>query len=376
MNVLDTLLMIGYLTTPPAVVGVSLSEYWAWVRYLHAISQNGKLELSKEFASLDAHQKTILSDDFGMGFSMQWLQTKLDLHPACDGRYFIDFVAAAVGASSKRVSKRGPSKSPDFVALDTAGRWHIIECKGTQSGEGYRKTQFGHPGLGRGVAATGAIAQKHTISFPPNVAGQRLACGLSIALEDSGEASSLLIVDPDGDEEFAVGEQSLIYAKDAVLRSSTARALRLSGFIASSSIIAAPRGLTVGSRPTTGIAEERRREAIDQKLNSARVELENSTLRSIDTLHGENMRGREATIDLPKSILVGSREVRSVKVRQSFNSRILADLIGTSLGETPLSQIDGPLVEELDRLKVVSDDRHARLQLGNIFVSELELIST
>ena len=38
LNINSMLLMIGYLTTPTSVTGVSLTEFWAWVRYLAAIT--------------------------------------------------------------------------------------------------------------------------------------------------------------------------------------------------------------------------------------------------------------------------------------------------------------------------------------------------
>ncbi len=53
------LLMIGYLTTPAATTGVTLSEFWAWVRYLAAITPgDAEMKLTHSFAELDAHQKT------------------------------------------------------------------------------------------------------------------------------------------------------------------------------------------------------------------------------------------------------------------------------------------------------------------------------
>lgn len=42
------LLMIGYLTTPVASTGVSLSEFWAWVRYLAALSS--QLDMASQIA--------------------------------------------------------------------------------------------------------------------------------------------------------------------------------------------------------------------------------------------------------------------------------------------------------------------------------------
>lgn len=43
---------------------MSLSEFWAWVRYLHAVADDPDLRLTPTFFELEAHQKTILSDDF------------------------------------------------------------------------------------------------------------------------------------------------------------------------------------------------------------------------------------------------------------------------------------------------------------------------
>jgi hypothetical protein len=89
------------------------------------------------------------------------------------------------------------------------------------------------------------------------------------------------------------------------------------------------------------------------------------------------MRGREATIDLPKPVFVGTREVRTVKVRQGFNSRALEELLAAGLGDEPLSHIDGGLFAKPnpdDRLIVTSDDRHAQLRIGHLFVSEIEFV--
>src|SRR5687767_7973616 len=57
VNIPALLLMIGFLTTPSHASGVSLSEFWAWVRYLHAVSFDPELRLSRAFFELDAHQK-------------------------------------------------------------------------------------------------------------------------------------------------------------------------------------------------------------------------------------------------------------------------------------------------------------------------------
>ncbi len=142
INIPQLLLLIGYLTTPSHAFGTSLSEFWAWVRYLNAVSDDPDLRLTREFADLDAHQKTILSDDFGMGVPIYWLRERLSLELIVDGRYFMDRLCPVSGANVGGQPKQGPRKAPDFVARDTSGTWHVIECKGTQSGEAYRNPRL------------------------------------------------------------------------------------------------------------------------------------------------------------------------------------------------------------------------------------------
>lgn len=109
LNVPAMLLMIGYLTTPVATTGVTLSEFWAWVRYLAAITPNDhELKLTRSFAELDPHQKTILSDDFGMGVSMLWLTDKLDLDLIVDGRYFMQQYASFLKRGTTQSSEAWP----------------------------------------------------------------------------------------------------------------------------------------------------------------------------------------------------------------------------------------------------------------------------
>jgi hypothetical protein len=211
LNIPSMLLMIGYLTTPAATTGVTLSEFWAWVRYLAAITPGDtEMKLTHSFAELDAHQKTILSDDFGMGVSMLWLTDKLDL----------DLV------TQRRVAKRGPNKTPDFVARDTRGRWHVIECKGAQSGVDYSERQL-----------SGGIAQKQSLLFPKGHVGQRLVCGLTIGIEGA-EGSRLKVIDPVPDEPVEILSQDLPNATDAATRGVMSKLLRMAGFEISAEAVA------------------------------------------------------------------------------------------------------------------------------------------
>ncbi|WP_199170500.1 hypothetical protein [Caulobacter sp. FWC2] len=370
VNLPSILLTIGLLTTPSHATGVSLSEFWAWVRYLHAIADTQDMRLTRSFWDLDAHQKTILSDDFGMGVPVNWLMGRLPIETVCDGRYFIERVAATTGAVAVKTAKRGPNKSPDFVFQDTAGTWHVMECKGTQSGLAYRDRQLGETG----PPPTGARAQKRTIIFPPGHTGQRLACGLAIGVEDGAETSLLKIVDPPAEEEdFEVTANQLEYADDAVFRSTASRALRLAGFGATSSSMSAPSGSSPSSRPTKGKSERRRVELIAEKERLAQAELAARASRRRFQADGEQYYGREIHLDLPAPLIVDDRVVRSVRIRQGVQARVLAEMRRRATIEEPLGQADAPWRQTFGKATFEHHPSSARLSLGSFFVSELHL---
>lgn len=371
VNIPAILLAIGYLTTPSHGSGASLSEYWAWVRYLHAVSDDPDLRLSKAFFDLDAHQKTILSDDFGMGVPICWLADKLALGPIADGRYFIDRVAAQVGATTGKPAKRGPGKSPDFVARDSSGVWHVIECKGTQSGSIYRENQLGRSG----PLATGAVAQKRTITFPTNYTGQRLACGLMIGVEGGKTASGLKIIDPPGEEDFDVTENELAYADDAISRAAGARALRLAGFGAVSSAMSAPSGLRPDARPRKGRAEESRRGVVEEKTHRAETELDERADRKLFQADHEKYRGREIEVNLPAPLIVGGRIIRSVRIRYGAGVHFLDELRRQPLMEEPMSESRSAKTWEqmIGQTHIESERFSARFRIGTSFVADLAL---
>jgi hypothetical protein len=369
VNILGMLLTIGFLTTPSYGTGVTLSEYWAWVRYLHAVADDGDLRLTSAFAGLDPHQKTILSDDFGMGVPMYWLAQRMNLHAVCDGKYFIDRVAASVGAVAVKTAKRGPNKSPDFVAQDANGTWHVIECKGTQSGGGYRATQLG----AAGPPPSGAVAQKRSIIFPPAHTGQRLATGLFIGVEHRN-SSSLRIIDPPGEKNFEVTTEQIVFAKDAVERAAVARALRLAGFEATASAMASPSGRNPASRSTSGFAERRRRELVQEKSRLALEELQDRSQRRRFTAGGETFRGRSIKLDFPVPVWVNDRPYRAITLQQGVRASVLTELVGRPLIEEPLPEANTPWRETLGQVDVRGDGASAELNLGGLFHTEIELL--
>lgn len=361
------LLVIGYLTTPISVTGVSLSEFWAWVRYLAAISTDPDLRLTEAFADLDAHQKTILSDDFGMGVPVLWLLSRLNFDRIVDGRYFMRRIAASVGASQRRTAKRGPNKTPDFVARDTNGKWHVIECKGTQSGHDYCDRQLGSA---RPIPV-GGVAQKRSIRFPPNHTGQRLVCGLSIGLEQESE-SRLTIIDPEPEKPFELATGQMDLADDAATRGVVSKALRMSGLEIAADVTASP----LGWKPETSIyrareAERQRQEFLDQRDALAQQELDAADEQL--TKFSSGFAGRERRFELPRPILVGDDEVRTVYVSQGIDPHVVERLRERVRIAEPIGDDAADSFEELGRTKVDSDERSARLSIGGLFRSEIIL---
>jgi len=366
INIPSMLLMIGYLTTPTASTGVSLSEFWAWVRYLAAVTNGTDLRLTTSFADLDAHQKTILSDDFGMGVPMLWLEDKLALSRIVDGRYFMQRIAASVSATQRRTAKRGPNKTPDFVARDTSGIWHVVECKGTQSGTEYSDKQLGEIG----PPPKGGIAQKRSIILPASYTGQRLVCGLSIGVENGGR-SRLTIIDPEPEEPFEVSASQLYLADDAVARGVMSKALRLAGFDVAADATASPLGLTPSTtRMRSRAQEDARTKFVDERDARAREELGRTER---ETVFDGEYRGREVQFMLPRPVEVEHGQIKRVILRQGVNGNIIARLRDRPTFDEPNFDVAFDLGSVNDKSISKGDERTASLQIGNIFRSELIL---
>lgn len=360
LNINSMLLMIGYLTTPTSVTGVSLAEFWAWVRYLAAITpRDSDLRLTRSYADLDAHQKTILSDDFGMGVPMVWLMKHLPLVEIVDGRYFLQRYGASHGAHQHRTSKRGPNKTPDFVARDNNGKWHIIECKGTQSGEVFRNRQLDS---GR--------SQKLSIEFPLGHTGQRLVSGLSIGIEN-GNPSHLRIIDPVTDDPVKITENELEFAHDAATRGVMAKLLRSTGFEIAAETVAAPFGKPQAMPPSRKKADKDRVEYLADRDSRAREELLDSGSRH--KLFANRYSGREVTFLLPRSIYIHSAAISKVTIRQGINLDALDLLREQPTIETLVDPARNHWIEMIGTNIIQDDEKTATLQIGDIFRAELTL---
>jgi hypothetical protein len=192
VDFLASLLQIGTLTVPWRAAACSLAAYWAYIRYCAAVDlRNPYLRLVKEWSDLDSHQKTILSDDWGVGFTTHWLASRLCFQTYCDGRYFIERLnGLGIATVNRQPKKRGPYKCPDFIFQDDKSKFHVIECKGNQQSTSFLKSQLND-----------GFVQKRSIVFSDEQGqvGQRIVGGFFAAESTSKETSCLALRDPEPD---------------------------------------------------------------------------------------------------------------------------------------------------------------------------------
>ncbi|MET4666326.1 hypothetical protein [Sphingomonas sp. PvP056] len=367
IDVAEVLLMIGRLTTPVLASGASLAEFWAYARYIFAWQSDESLTLTPEFAELDAHQKTILSDDVGMGLPMHWLSRRMNLIGICDGRYFIErYLATYGGTYTGKAAKRGPGKAPDFICVSRNGKFHVVECKGTQTSTAYRDEQLGLP-INKGLR--GGRAQKRTVTFPAHIAGQRLACGTFIS-SSTEHRSHLKIIDPEEPPLLAVGEDNAPMAFDPMTRGALAQMLRASGFPQAANLAAFPEGRPrgiEGERYVFAPLEERA-----ERFREAREEMAERPRAEDLTSDRGPLVGRRSIIELPAPLILNDRIVRRIELQQGVNPELVSDDAASLLQEHIIKRKEDPGV--LGATAFESDKDEVVMSVGKLFRSELKLL--
>jgi hypothetical protein len=205
INILCALCFTALWTRPPVRYGFSLSDCWAWLRYFPAIAATQDLRLCDAWTTLDPHQKTVLSGDFGVGFTTWFLYETLGFVKYSDTLWVVNTLAPGAFrlASSAR---RGPQKSPDYIAEDSGGNLSVLECKGTQSSRASLIAA-----LGRGMPqkanlqAIGGTTLQHS-----------LVAGLFIPQFDNSETAVIIVADPEWDE---LKERLSRFSKEEIRRS-------------------------------------------------------------------------------------------------------------------------------------------------------------
>lgn len=213
INILEILIHIAKRTSLPISFGFTLGDLWAWLRYLPAISVDLDFKLRREWEEIDSHQKTILSDDMGMGFSSTILSQALNLLFICPTNYIVKrHPSIALGKNGKR----GPDKSPDFIAVDINGDLHVIECKGTQSSRKVLDDQL-----------KSGQTQKNNLVDPSRIINERIVSGVFIPQHNSKETALFKVADPEYPLDFSsVTKQEII---ETIILGEIASSFRLLG---------------------------------------------------------------------------------------------------------------------------------------------------
>ena len=219
-DVYQAFLTIGYLTSPPRYQGLSLSNYWAWLRYGVSIDPAASmLKLRDIWTDMDPHQKTILADDFGVGFTCHYLVNQQGFEDFGDTNFLIRHMIKGEASLKKSPKKKGAAKSPDFIAVDGLGRLHVLECKGTQSSRGYLKK-----------AMDKGRDQKLNISSAKGIFKTSMVGGLFVPLDKSREDAELVFLDPEPSEELIeLGKMGRRALANGVRRVSLAKMLSAVG---------------------------------------------------------------------------------------------------------------------------------------------------
>lgn len=218
IDVFGALLMTAVVTRPPSIGRFHLSDFWAWIRYFHALSQTNDLRLSNAYLDLDPHQKTILSDDWGMGFATFALSNALSVQGWAQTYDLARLHPKAFQLTSK--GKRGPAKSPDFVGITPSGSLVILECKGSQ-GLATLPT----------ILSNGRLQKRSLIVHPSLQVEETLVSGLYIAAHGSQISSELSFIDPPiiRSEEFSSTAIDSAEIRRTIFRHQLASTLMLMG---------------------------------------------------------------------------------------------------------------------------------------------------
>ena len=357
-------LMLGTLTMPDLLSPASPARFWGWLRYYLAPSITSDLRITLDFAGLDPHQKGILSDDFGVALSTQWLFDRFGgFRDIVDGRRFmVQFSHLLPKKGKSATAKVGPGKAPDFVIKDPLGKWHVLECKGTQSGRSQRDTYLEK-----------ALSQKQMIQITGSLRGERLAAGLAISNERSKESTHMRIVDPEGgDPLIELGDQQSEEVDLAAHRIAVARALGVVGLGEAAIEFSMPEHVQAAGRFLRRSEASRLRADRSIRRRSAQQELQNRQLQRV-TLRGIKYEGRSADFtDLPFNPVVG---IRRIRVTQAVNHDMIDEIaaIDPGLPDDALSAKIGSYTANAS-VEIVSHGEGITLTYGDLLIATLELM--
>lgn len=192
IRAIDFLRKVGEVTTPSILNLYQLSASWATRRYIWAFDPTiSALCLSQDARNIDPHQKTLLSDQFGMGVAALVMEEYFGLSSYVD-------VLLALGATSQynNIQLLG-SRSPDLLFFDASGsQYFVVECKGSQSARSTSIQQL-ISGLGQVICLTFPVSS--------NIKTQSLVIGTFL----DQSRTIVHVIDPAPEDEHDLSEEQM-----------------------------------------------------------------------------------------------------------------------------------------------------------------------
>lgn len=144
LSPIELLHSVGRATTPITTNLADLSSTWAMTRYVWAFepvttSYVNPLKMSGVAQDIDRHQKSVLSDEMGVGMA-RWV-----MYNYFDATDQINTEEALANPRLRHQfggARQDGSTSPDHIYQLTDGSFAVVECKGTQKGPSYSRKQL------------------------------------------------------------------------------------------------------------------------------------------------------------------------------------------------------------------------------------------
>lgn len=327
---------------------------WAQMKYAYAVDDISDLRLHPEMRELDKHQKSVLSDEWGVGVALEWLTNIFQYREICHGD-------AAVRELRRRKllqgyptrKKIGPNKCPDFVALDAQRKLHIIECKGTTQGRSTITKAF-----------KTAYEQKHAIRFKNDSAfvSQRLSVGLAVATNRRAKDTTLYVEDPD-EERLPRSEGSYVIIDDAEPRQIeeaifTSMLIEYSALAGAFDVLAAASSAYEDFDKGTVLA--------GRELPTDLIEFETGDVHWV---------GQQFDAVSPIALNPNHRRSR-ITIRSAMSARLHDSLLANPVWREPEHLTTRMLERGLTPHKTATSDEsalHCSIQFGDAFISDLSI---
>ncbi|MBY5772994.1 hypothetical protein HFN63_23265 [Rhizobium leguminosarum] len=363
VHLLLMLLRLGELTTPVLTPQSGVARLWPLLRYLHAIADTPGLRLRSKWKDVDAHQKAIASDDFGVGLGMTVLDQAFGYSACVDGREYLYRLAqlGLVAGHNGMPPKVGTMKMADFAAIDSGGKVHLIECKGTQ----HSATAL------MGAMADGQLQKQSLVcssrGAEKRLIGQRLVVGTRLFLETAHRPTQVLIQDPAPVDDTPVMLESripLARLAEPAMRLDVARAIGAAGAERTAVAIAQ------SDRPPDALALEGPQQR--QRAQAAFAEDE-AGLESFGD-YGDSWLGERVIAPLLEPLDLGGETYRYARLVKAVSKQLLAEI--REAGEaTVLFQQQYPRTAGLmARTQTIADGLRAAIIRPGISLTEIVLL--